>query len=459
MTAVVTGAVGGMGRAVVRRLGRSTDVLVTDIDARALDEFVGSLGSEGISARALPGDISDPAFIDELAAAASGAPLETLVNTAGVWSPAIDAARTFAINYLPTTLLLDAFLPLASPGSVAVCISSTGGHRRGYAEQTDRLLSGNRGARAWPAVLERWGPQIDAHTAYGIAKRGVILECEAHSRAWSEKGARVVSVSPGNFDTPMGALGSKLGGANFLAQAAIGHRPGDPEEFSGISGSSAADVAVFGRIAVGEMTKHGYSRAYAAAVVAAAGAFAALIPPSVTIVIYAVIAEQSVGAMILAAVVPGILSALVLATFVVVTATWRKYRSRDAVAVEAERVLTPGQAAAEAVATAAHVMRASGARRDVERPVALMEVGEGTASIVATPRRSFFREEFGAILIAVILFVIVAGGIYSGLVTATEAGALGALAALIIVAISIRKFKPFAKVVWDSVLDTARSRA
>ncbi len=229
--------------------------------------------------------------------------------------------------------------------------------------------------------------------------------------------------------------------------------------FSGISGSSAADVAVFGRIAVGEMTKHGYSRAYAAAVVAAAGAFAALIPPSVTIVIYAVIAGESVGAMILAAIVPGILSAVVLAAFVVVSATVRKNRVKGAgIVIEAERVLTPAQAATEAVATAAHAVRAGGGRRDAKASrVALMEGGHETAAVAVKRRGTFFREELGAILIAGILFVIVAGGIYSGLVTATEAGALGALASLIIVAISIRKFKPFGKVVWDSVLDTARS--
>ncbi len=228
---VVTGGAGARGRAVARRLGRSADLLLTDLNEGALDNLVEGLVAAGTSARALPGDISSPDFIDDLVAATDGA-LGTLVNMAGVWSPAIDAARTFEINYMPTVLLLERFLPFAGPGAVAVCISSTGGHRRGYAEQTDRLLSENRGARAWPAVLERWGPQIDAHTAYGIAKRGVILECEARSRAWAEKGARVVSVSPGNFDTPMGALGSKLGKANFLAEAAIGHRPGDPEEIA-----------------------------------------------------------------------------------------------------------------------------------------------------------------------------------------------------------------------------------
>jgi tripartite ATP-independent transporter DctM subunit len=63
--------------------------------------------------------------------------------------------------------------------------------------------------------------------------------------------------------------------------------------FSGISGSSAADVATFGRVSVTEMSRHGYDRAYAAAVVAAAGTFAVLIPPSIVLVVYAIMAEVS----------------------------------------------------------------------------------------------------------------------------------------------------------------------
>ena len=229
--------------------------------------------------------------------------------------------------------------------------------------------------------------------------------------------------------------------------------------FSGISGSSAADVAVFGRIAVSEMSKHGYSRAYAAAVVAAAGAFAALIPPSVTIVIYAVIAEESVGAMILAAIVPGALSAVMLAVFVVVTAASRRSRVQPALAgvVAEEPAVTKAQAAENAVVAASEAVkerRAAAAAAKSSAPPAPTG-GVATGSILAA--RSFLREEIGAIAIAGILFVIVAGGIYSGLVTATEAGALGAIAAVIIVAVTIHRFRPVMKVLWSSILDTARS--
>lgn len=73
---------------------------------------------------------------------------------------------------------------------------------------------------------------------------------------------------------------------------------------SGISGSSAANVATMGRISVKEMRRAGYDTAQAAAIVAAAGAFGALIPPAIGLVVYGIVAGESVGALLLAGIVP-----------------------------------------------------------------------------------------------------------------------------------------------------------
>jgi tripartite ATP-independent transporter DctM subunit len=81
--------------------------------------------------------------------------------------------------------------------------------------------------------------------------------------------------------------------------------------FSAVSGSSTATAAIFSRIAIPPMLEAGYDRRLAAGVVAAAGTLASLIPPSAILVIYAIIVEESVGQLIMAAFVPGIVSALV----------------------------------------------------------------------------------------------------------------------------------------------------
>jgi tripartite ATP-independent transporter DctM subunit len=81
--------------------------------------------------------------------------------------------------------------------------------------------------------------------------------------------------------------------------------------FAAVSGSSTATAAIFSRVAIPPMLESGYDRRLAAGVVAAAGTLASLIPPSAILVIYAIIVEQSVGQLIVAAFVPGIFSALV----------------------------------------------------------------------------------------------------------------------------------------------------
>lgn len=194
--------------------------------------------------------------------------------------------------------------------------------------------------------------------------------------------------------------------------------------FSGISGSSAADVATFGRISVNEMTRNGYRKPYAAAVVAAAGTFAVLIPPSITLVLYAIIAQVSIGAMILAGVIPGILSGLILAAYVIVRARLARNNEDDDAHISPEN-------ARETPATLA----------------------DPSTALMTKPARG---TDLIAIGYATILFGVVVGGLYAGIFTATEAGAVGAIAAMIIALIAIRGKKIGARrLMWESMTETA----
>jgi tripartite ATP-independent transporter DctM subunit len=90
--------------------------------------------------------------------------------------------------------------------------------------------------------------------------------------------------------------------------------------FAAISGSTMVNAVVFTRIALPHMLSFGYDKALAAGCIAAAGTFAALIPPSIMMVIYALLTGQSIGALLIAGIVPGILTALaylVLVHFIV----------------------------------------------------------------------------------------------------------------------------------------------
>ncbi len=94
--------------------------------------------------------------------------------------------------------------------------------------------------------------------------------------------------------------------------------------FAAVSGASVATSAVFARIAVPEMLQLGYDKRFAAGVVAASGTLASLIPPSAILVIYAIIVQQDVGALLMAGFLPGAFSALVYGSLVVFLAKTRK---------------------------------------------------------------------------------------------------------------------------------------
>jgi tripartite ATP-independent transporter DctM subunit len=90
--------------------------------------------------------------------------------------------------------------------------------------------------------------------------------------------------------------------------------------FAAVSGASTATAAVFARVAVPDMLKAGYDKRLAAGVVAAGGTLATLIPPSALLVIYANIVEESVGALLVAGFLPGLVSALIYVGLIVIMA-------------------------------------------------------------------------------------------------------------------------------------------
>lgn len=101
--------------------------------------------------------------------------------------------------------------------------------------------------------------------------------------------------------------------------------------FAAVSGASTATSAVFARVAIPEMLKYGYDRKLAAGVVAAGGTLATLIPPSAILVIYAIIVEETVGRLLLAGFLPGLVSAIV---YVGIIIFWAKFRPHEAPSIK-----------------------------------------------------------------------------------------------------------------------------
>jgi C4-dicarboxylate transporter, DctM subunit len=176
------------------------------------------------------------------------------------------------------------------------------------------------------------------------------------------------------FERLMGRLKAGLGIATVFANAV----------FAAITGVSIASATVFSRVAVPEMRRHGYTRKFATGVVAGSSVLGMLIPPSLLMIVFAVLAEESVGRMFLAGVGPGILLALVFSATILLLALLRPsfvFRETGAAAYTGE-------------ISGLDILRKS------------------------TP------------ILALVLLVL--GGLYGGFFNPTEAGAAGAFGALVI---------------------------
>ena len=115
--------------------------------------------------------------------------------------------------------------------------------------------------------------------------------------------ATLGGMSSALFKAAEGFLGHKKGG---VAMAAIGACA----DFGAICGSSLATAATMGRVALPELKQYGYAGGFSTATLAAGGTLGILIPPSVVLVIYAILTEQNIAKLFLAAFIPGILAAV-----------------------------------------------------------------------------------------------------------------------------------------------------
>lgn len=161
-----------------------------------------------------------------------------------------------------------------------------------------------------------------------------------------------------------------LGGFTIVAGGFLG----------AVSGSASAISAALGQISVPELKKHGYREDLAGAIAASAGSLATIIPPSIGLIIYGAITQTSIGQLFMAAVIPGIITVLIL---VIATLLIYRFSTRRADSKEI------------------------GDKKEVDENI---------------PISKFVISLIASIFIIGVVFI----GIYTGLFTPTEAGGVGA---------------------------------
>jgi C4-dicarboxylate transporter, DctM subunit len=209
----------------------------------------------------------------------------------------------------------------------------------------------------------------------------------------------------------MGQIGFNAGIAVRLYDAAhkfVGHIPGGlamatvlgATGFKAICGSSAATSATFASVAVPEMDRYGYDRRLSTGIVATVGTLGCIIPPSVVLILFGVITEQSIGKLFLAGIIPGLIIALF---FLGIIYAWAKINPKVA---------------------------------------PMSEKSTWKARIRTLPEVAWI----------LLVFCIVVGGIMAGFFTPTEAGAVGTFAVLILAIVKKNlNFKGYIKSVSDAL--------
>jgi NAD(P)-dependent dehydrogenase (short-subunit alcohol dehydrogenase family) len=248
---LITGAAGGMGRACARLFGMTHDLVLTDVIAPALDGFVAELTRDGYTvAVARAGDLADDEVLADLAGAVGDSAPFSLIHTAGL-SPALaDWRAIMRVNLIATEKLLQAIEPVLAPGSAAVVIASIAGHMVAAMPEADALMK----TPLAPDFLDRIGALIETQggasgtggLSYMLSKRATHALCEQRAMAWGQRGARIVTISPGMILTPMGRTEmEKTPGAAQMAEIAPAGRAGVATDIAMAALFLASDQASF----------------------------------------------------------------------------------------------------------------------------------------------------------------------------------------------------------------------
>src|SRR5699024_1077838 len=97
--------------------------------------------------------------------------------------------------------------------------------------------------------------------------------------------------------------------------------------FSGISGSATADTVALGSVLIPAMEKEGYDKKFAAAITAASSIVGPIIPPSITLIIFGIVTSQPIGPLLIAGIIPGLLTGISLMVYTYFISKKRDYPS------------------------------------------------------------------------------------------------------------------------------------
>lgn len=209
---VITGGGSGMGLATAKIMGRNDYIIIVGRSLKKLEKAMAELKDEGIEVEAYACDVSQRNSVNKLAIhAAKLGKVTSVIHAAGMSPHMGDARSIMAANALGTIYMNEAFYKVMDSGSCILDVSSMSGYlvpkfimptaKYHLSFKDDELFMKKMMAR-----VNMFPKKLRSSIAYGVSKNFVIWYAKKCAGLYGDKGIRVVSVSPGNFETPMGKL-------------------------------------------------------------------------------------------------------------------------------------------------------------------------------------------------------------------------------------------------------------
>lgn len=233
---VITGGGSGIGLATAKIMGQNHSIVISGRTVSKLDAAIAELKSIGIEANAIPCDVSNYESVVNLAKEASSAgKITAVIHAAGI-SPNMGSVETILkVNALGTVHIHDVFYNHLPEGACLIDVASIGGHVapniilpvRAYRHCYKNL---DRFYNKLAARVKIVPPALRSGFAYAISKNFMIWYVKSDAARYGEKGIRVLSVSPGSFETKMGEI-EREAAEKFVKHCAI-KRFGRAEEIA-----------------------------------------------------------------------------------------------------------------------------------------------------------------------------------------------------------------------------------
>jgi NAD(P)-dependent dehydrogenase (short-subunit alcohol dehydrogenase family) len=238
---VVIGAASGMGAAAAAMLAPRGPLIVVDRDLESTQKAAAALGAD---VEAVACDITDQAQVSALVASIGR--LDGLVLTAGLSPSMATGRRIYDVNLVSTARLLAALEPTLAPGSAAVCFASIAGHAVPAVAPLTDVLDDPLSPGFFDALAALGIDPDQRETAYALSKLGVLRLVRRLAPSWGARGARILSISPGIIDTPMGKLEFEHQPlmTTMVEQSPLA-RSARPEEVAGVAAFLVSDVASY----------------------------------------------------------------------------------------------------------------------------------------------------------------------------------------------------------------------